>query len=203
VTGSDPAELAGLARFLAVRGRKGVGELLARVESYPELLAAIRSDGARPGRPVVLVFTDRMLREYHVNHRHGHWDFEAATGPLEPFEDGTCQREGDVLACRSRRGREFRFDPERGTLDGEARVERSLVVGRSGVVEETRYPHAGDTYVEILEGEAGAPVKLVVLREPAFRSVFNRMFLLGEVDARRFRMIYDDFPTTRAFLLEP
>jgi len=198
----DPAELHAIARFLAVRGRSGLGEAVSKVENHTAFLETVRSTTSIPPDPIVLVLTAKMQRQFGSYFRKGLWNFSEGRGPYEGYDVRTCRELADSRFRCTRRGKSpLEVDLVAGTLNGRPNARRTLQINNGEVVAERDFdvPH-GLTLQLVKTNDAGEH-EIQVIKEVVYQSNFNQMFVLGRYDPRLFRPVVEDHPVLRAFEL--
>jgi dolichyl-diphosphooligosaccharide--protein glycosyltransferase len=200
----DPMELAEIVSFVANRGRRGLEGLLSQSTSYAELLEQVARAYEPVRGEVYLLFTERMIREYAHYHYKGNWDFAAREGTVDGYEVRRCQNAlPDVMVCVKAGQPNAEIDLKLGLIAERFFARKILFIEDGKVAAEIDYPHEEGFFVQVIDARDDAPYSVLFLHEPAFRSNFNQMFVLGRFDPDLYTEVYSAVPTARAFRLNP
>jgi dolichyl-diphosphooligosaccharide--protein glycosyltransferase len=196
----EPRELHDVVTFLAARGRAGVDELLAEVATYPELITRIDAEDSAPQDPLFLLLTDKMAHEFSHYFRKGRFDGSKMGADGQGYDFRSCRPQEDArLRCEKPKRDPLIVDPVNGTINGRPVVAKFLRIRDGAVVEESEYAVASGLYLQLLEGDAGDPWEIQILRKNVYETNFNQMFVLGRYDENLFARIHDEFPVARAY----
>ena len=195
-----PSGLPTLTTYLASRSRADLYSALERVGGQRALLAEIGSREVHGGHPIVVVFTERQLRQFSHVLRKATWDFERRRGSEGGYDVRQCTPEPPAAWRCGKEGRPVvRVDAAQGSVDGRPVATRWVRVRGGVVVEEREFARPAGVVLQLVESSTGPPHTLHVLDPLVFTSNFNQMFVLGRHDPKRFELLVDRPPHLRAY----
>ncbi|MFO1195553.1 MAG: STT3 domain-containing protein [Burkholderiaceae bacterium] len=197
----DPAALRGTIDFVDRHGNAGIDRVAREAGSRVALLARVaqapRDDaGASSRRPVVLFFTAGMTSYFGALRYAAGLPTTDARGEPLGYQPLACTGAlGATLSCKG-----FDVDLSTGRFTDGRSVDALVVIEDGRVARKTTFAPASGAVLQVIVGAGG---RSEVLRVPAevYRSNFNRMFLLGEFDAKLYEETYRPGPAVRVFKL--
>ncbi len=197
----DQAETARILSLLA----NNTPAKLRQITASPDFEARLARQPARSQKPVYLLLTAQMAGWMGSISQLGNWDPRAGTPVIPPYNDGSAQLFYHWLDCHPGPGSlqlgcgQSVYDLEGGRINQMPLLAR-LVRAEDGFLASQRvYPHPGRHILQT--GTARTGPQSWLLHPQLFNSSFNQLFFLGRDNSGLFKLVYDDYPYARIYLL--
>ena len=149
---------------------------------------------------VFVLYTRDMIGKYGAISFFGNWDFNNKKSNPDFYQQISCSKlKGNTLFCAN--NLKIDLSKGEGSLPGDRKflLRRSLFVNNGYVISENDYSNHKNglnLQIEMINNRVFA---IYLLNERLFKSNFNQQYLLGRIDKRYFREVFNRFPTARAF----
>ena len=204
------------ARALLSPDQKETARLLSLLASSPpaklremtastDFEARLAQQPLRGKKDIYLLLTAQMAGWMGSISQLGNWDPLTGTPVIPPYNDGSAQLFYHWLDCHPGPG-SLQLGCGQSVYDLEGgRVNRmpllaGLVRAEDGFLASQRlYPHPGRLFLQT--GSARTGPQSWLLHPQLFNSSFNQLFFLGRDNSGLFKLVYDDYPYARLYLL--
>jgi dolichyl-diphosphooligosaccharide--protein glycosyltransferase len=189
-------ELYNSIRFFEQKGMANIKKQLKNKKNIKEIVNSVftyqgNSDNA--SNETVIFFTQDMIGKFGAFSYVGNWNFDKNSSTPTGYRELICSGlRNNILTCNG-----FTIDLKKGLINNKIPLIKSVFVNNGFVTMEKNYGFSNGYFLEYLSWENGTIILLTDIL--TFNSNFNQMFLLGRYDYKKFKEVYNNFPTARAF----
>jgi len=197
----DQAETARILNLLA----NNAPETLQQITARPDVEAKLADQPVHGKKDIYLLLTAQMAGWMGSISQLGNWDPLAGAPVIPPYNDGSAQLFYHWLDCHPGPGSlllgcgQTVYDLENGRINrmpllaGLVRAEDGFLAGQR------IYSHPGRHILQT--GTARTGPQSWLLHPQLFNSSFNQLFFLARDNSGLFKLVYDDYPYARIYLL--
>ncbi len=154
----------------------------------------------KKGSHIYILYTRDMIGKFGAISFFGNWDFNKKESSPDYYQEILCNKmKGNILYCSNN----LKFDLLNGIgiLPNNRKffLKRSLFINNGYVISEKDYVEHNNglnLQIEMINNRVFA---IYLLNDNVFYSNFNQQYMLGKIDKRYFKEVFNRFPTARVF----
>lgn len=154
--------------------------------------------------PTYILYTGDMIGKYGAISYFGNWDFNRNKSFPDGYSYLRCSSiKNNVLYCSNLDINLTKGEINFKNRNGKALLKKTVFANNGYVVREINYPdNKNGIFLQLLM-KKNKIFNIMLLNNRLFSSNFNQQFLLGNIDKKLYKEVYNNFPVARAFKVLP
>ncbi len=149
-------------------------------------------------KDIYILYTNDMIGKYSSISFFGNWDFNSKKSNPDSYQQLRCsQLKDNQLYCGNiiinLNNGIGKIGPNR-----QFNIRKSFFIDNGYIIRENNYNNKNGYYLELLMRNNNI-FSIYIINDRLFRSNFNQQYILGKVDTRYFKEVYNNFPFARLF----